>query len=223
MAGRFSSNRIDIPSWTNISPVSISLWFYLNTVNNPERLLGSDDAWEIRITQGWTPGSNRLANELFSSNTFPPNPTCSTTVMSASTWYFAVCTATFNVSANIYLNGVLEATGTCVDTPTGTTFSIGNRNGSAAGEGTDGVIDDVRVYDRILTAEEVGTIYACRGVDNIINGLLYRWLMNEGAEGSIMSGSDSIKDIVGGKHGTPVGSPVYTGSFLKGRTMTRWQ
>jgi hypothetical protein len=72
---------------------------------------------------------------------------------------------------------------------------IGNVNGK---------IDDVRIYTKSLSAAEIQTIYAARGHDNLLDGLVSRWLLNEKAKGVTVSGSNSVKDIgSGGNHGTP--------------------
>lgn len=218
MAATFSSNRIDFTSWTNLSPVSVCFWFYINpAIKDPERMFGSDDVWEIRVTTGWSPGSYRFSNELFG------DTACiSTTVISASVWYHGVCTAVSGTSRGVYINGISEATAGAAATPTGTTLSIGNRSGSAAGDGLSGIIDDVRIYNRILTADEIATIYACRGSDTILNGLQNRWLLNEGGSGVTMTGTGSVKDLTGTKDGTPASSPTYTESFIKlSRQLTR--
>jgi len=224
MAGSFSASRIDVSGWTNYSPVTLSFWFNLTSpLKDPERLVGSDDNWEVRVTQDWTPGSPRVANELFASTTQTP-PAYSTTVVAANTLYFVVASATYNVSSALYINGVLESTGTCVDNPTGTTFSIGGSSWAPLSSGLNGTVDDVRVYNRILTADEIATMYACKGTDGDTNGLVDRWLMDEGAEGNTMTGTGSVKNMVdGGANGTPNGTPAYIGSFIKKRRMTTWQ
>jgi hypothetical protein len=78
----------------------------------------------------------------------------------------------------------------------------------------DGIIEDVRIYNRALSAAEVQTIYAARGRDDIIYGLLHRWLLNEGYPGQLASGSGFIKDLAGRVNGTPSGSPPFTASEL---------
>jgi hypothetical protein len=210
MAGSFNGNRIDIASWVNYSPVSISFWFNITTLKTQNRLVGSDDEWEIRVTQDWSAGSYRLANELWGSGT--GTPPISTTVIAAATWYHAVGMGTSGGTAILYLNGVNEASGSCVDTPTNLTLSIGGRNTASVADGLIGFIDDVRVYNRILTEAEILTIYACRGCDNINNGLQGRWLMDEGAEGAACG---TIVDYTGNRNGTPNGTPTYAASWLK--------
>ncbi len=78
---------------------------------------------------------------------------------------------------------------------------------SDGGQVIDGVIDDARIYNRALSAEEMSTIHAARGHDGIVDGLVSRWLMNEGAPGVTVAGAGVVKDIGGGGNdGTPQGA-----------------
>lgn len=47
-----------------------------------------------------------------------------------------------------------------------------------------GPIFDVRSYNRALSVAEIAAIYYARGADNIVNGLVGRWLLNEKPDGS---------------------------------------
>ncbi len=74
----------------------------------------------------------------------------------------------------------------------------------------DGKIGDVRFYNRALSPAEIKSIYNSRGSDNIVNGLVGRWLMNEKTDGGTATVASSVIDISKeGNHGTPVNSPVY--------------
>jgi len=81
----------------------------------------------------------------------------------------------------------------------------------------DGFVSDCRIYNRALSLAEVQTIHALQGSDDIIYGLLHRWLLNEGAPGITASGAGTAIDLVGSQNGTPAASPVYQGSELKFR------
>lgn len=206
------ASRIDTTlTWINLSPVSISLWFKINTLNAvTNRLVGSDDDWEIRITNDWT-GNYRVSNELFASTVTSP-PAYSTTIVTTGVWYHAVGTSTQYGASVIYINGVAEGTiPNNNDTVSGTTLGIGCRYGSALSQGTNGILEDVRVYNRILSASEVATIYACKGMDNIYYGLQNRWLLNEGYLGEVVT---APKDMVGLNHCMPTDSPTYDESPL---------
>jgi hypothetical protein len=213
-----ASNYINVDAaWTNLTVATISLWVKINSFNaNANRFIGSNDNWEVRATTDWG-GVWHFTNELWTSTVTQPPLAMSTTVPVVGVWYHIAATVDATKFGQIYINGVLEASGVGADTATGTTLSIGNRNGAAANQCTNGVLDDVRVYTRVLGASEIATIFACRGADSIFFGLQNRFLLNERAEGAVASGAGIIKDCVGGRTGTPVNSPAYAGNFLKFR------
>jgi len=80
----------------------------------------------------------------------------------------------------------------------------------------DGEIDDCRIYNRGLSAAEIQTIYAARGADGIVDGLVGEWRLNEQSPGTVASGAGSVKDQSNeGNHGTPTnGTPEYRESEL---------
>jgi len=87
-----------------------------------------------------------------------------TQILSANTWYHIVATrdATNNAS-HIYINGVADTVGRIgsVSIPTsgfGHT-AIGRTGDDISGEYFPGIIDDVRIYNRQLSATEVASLY----------------------------------------------------------------
>lgn len=214
-------------AYTNYGTASIAVWCMVTNLHtsstSSNRIFGTDDLWEIRITTDWTGAGNpRFANELFSSTA--QTTLFSTTNVTAATWYHVVFTISggpgSGAVAQIYINGVLNAssTYTATDTPTGTTLWVGNRSGAASGQCFDGVLDDLRVYNRVLSAIEVQTIYNAGGSDHIWNGCVDRWLMNEGSSGATVSATaGSVKDQCNAFNAASVGSPTYTTSQLQWR------
>lgn len=78
-----------------------------------------------------------------------------------------------------------------------------------------GSLDDMRVYNRALSVPEIETIYASRGRDKIIDGLIGRWMFLEKSPSITASGTASVKDWTDqNTNGTPEGSPVYSESFV---------
>ena len=214
-----ASNYINVDgAWTNLTVATITLWVKLNALNatGAQRFIGSDDNWEVRATTDWG-GVWRFSNELWTSTVTQPPLARSTTIPTTGVWYHIAATVDATKFGQIFVNGILEASGLGNDTATGNTLSIGNRNGAGANQCTNGLLDDVRVYTRVLGADEIATIYACRGSDSIYFGLQNRWLLNEGPENAAASGASIIKDMVGARTGTPVSSPVWAGNFLKFR------
>lgn len=89
----------------------------------------------------------------------------------------------------VFLNGVLDFSLSA----SGTIFASSHRLGiggydedgtSETASEQDGDIEDVRYYNRILTAEEWATIHGTRGLDGIVNGLVTRWPINEEPDGN---------------------------------------
>jgi len=80
-----------------------------------------------------------------------------------------------------------------------------------------GSMYDFRIYKGIaLSLQKIQSIYHSRGSDNIVNGLVGRWLMNEKPDGSTATVASSVIDISGnGNHGTPANSPVYRAAPIK--------
>lgn len=143
-------------------------------------------------------------------------------------WHHAAVTYDGDSTANdpvFYFDGALVSTveiaassGTRSD-DVANDVTIGNRT---AGLGSDrqfyGRMEDTRLYDRILSAAEIQTIYTSEGVDGIVQGLVGRWPMNEQTPGTAASGAGSVKDVsVNGNHATPNDSPLYEASILKSR------
>lgn len=131
-------------------------------------------------------------------------------------WYHAAVSYNSGSSSNvpkIYLNGVSQSL-TVVSNPSGSLMtdagadmSIGNQEDGVVT--FDGYVGDARAYDRILSDAEIQTIYASRGHDAIVDDLVGRWLLNEGAPGTNPSGSGVIKDLSNyGNHGTPSAGPM---------------
>lgn len=82
-------------------------------------------------------------------------------------------------------------------------------------------LDDVRIYNRALSVSEVQTVYACRGIDSIVSGLVSRWIFSEGAPGSSPSVATQIRDLAGTNNGTAFSAALtnltYTATQLKYR------
>src|SRR5579885_2666223 len=83
----------------------------------------------------------------------------SVTSVQTNTWYHVVATWDSTAAMKIYVNGVLENTNATAQTRTanGAPLLIGNF--PAAGTPFNGLIDELSIYNRVLTATEVKNIY----------------------------------------------------------------
>jgi hypothetical protein len=146
----------------------------------------------------------------------------STTIISDDTWHFVVLTSNSTTGlVEVYVDGVLEDSQTSDTGIITTTFSDIARMTDTAGGADEffgGTYDDVRIYDRILSAAEVTTLFATRGVDGIVDGLRNRWLMDEGPVGLAATISGQNKDAAQDQNnGTPTSSPVFAEGELRSR------
>jgi hypothetical protein len=77
-----------------------------------------------------------------------------------------------------------------------------------------GSLDDIRVYNRALSLPEIETLYGTRGRDNLVNGLVGRWLFLDSPPGTVSSGTGQVKDMSDqGTHGTASGAPSFSESY----------
>lgn len=131
-------------------------------------------------------------------------------LITSNTWFHVAITYNDASTANdplIYINGASQSVTEFI-TPTGTrnsdaalNFTIG-----ASGNGSqpfDGMIQDVRVYNRILTVGEILTIYRGHGRRfPITSGLKGYWPLDDGPDATSADG-DTARDLSGnGNNGT---------------------
>lgn len=83
-----------------------------------------------------------------------------------------------------------------------------DNNGSPS-EFLDGAVDDARVYNRLVTPDEILEIHDMQGKDLIDDGLIFGTRLDDFPPGASASGANSIEDRSGnGNHGTPVNTPT---------------
>lgn len=202
-----SVSNITIPSIG-----TVSLWFKSNALDGNRRIIGSRDNFEIRT-------SNKTLIEDFCTAS---GLTLSTSI-TVDTLYHVLVRYDRSLLGNgdAWLNGTLVNSGIGhISIPGNALLTIGNRTGAANGDRFMGYIDDIRIYNRWLSNNEVLDIYYSRGSDFNVYGLLNRWLLLENAPNVAVSGvSGSVKDFMGNLNcSLAAGTPLYSESMIKVRT-----
>lgn len=178
---------------------TVSYWLRLDDNTAVRRPFGSTGLWEARTGGG---GSNVLTSDYLQSGTLV------TATLTPGVYQHVVFVQDVTGGNKLaYIDGVLV--GNISSTFAGAQNAILNIGVSAGGatQGWFGAIDDIRIYERVLSQEEIQTIFTCRGTDAIFDGLSHRWPMNEGAEGATSTG---LLDEIGGLDCTTItGTPVY--------------
>lgn len=130
-------------SLTNLLPFTISLWFNSSLLAGYRTLVGESS------TQGFYVNGNVL-------DYFDGGDNNGVTTLSTGTWYHAAVVVT-SADKRVYLNGNLDKE-TISGSNSFTVNAIG-RNGTGAGEYFNGLIDDVRIYNRDLSSIEIRQLY----------------------------------------------------------------
>lgn len=193
--GRIANNTI-----FNVTPnVTIMGWVYTTGTSAMQRIAS-------RYLNGAT------ANEQYGIDVFNMMPRFlvgTTGAMSTATggtittnrWYH-VCGVYNGATMLVYLDGVQVGSTTRSGTITSSTgvFSFGaDYNGTTATEFLTGSLEDIRIYGRALSAQEVQTISVLKGADGIANGLIIRLPLNTAAIGTTLAASAVIYDISNNK------------------------
>lgn len=131
-----------------------------------------------------------------------------------------VATSWDGVTCRHYINGV--AATPVVPGPTSIVdhsapLIVGSRGDFPALLGYDGSLDDFRMYDRILSSEEIETIFATRGNDGIVDGLVARFNMREKSVGSTSTGAEVVVDLspIQNNSSSITGTVLYVNSELR--------
>ena len=152
-------------------------------------------------------------------------------IPTSGTRYHVACVV--NVAGDvqqIYVNGQLDISAAAAFTPTafdntdcGGAALMANPDGTS--DESDGWGEDYRIYNRVLSAAEIETIFNCRGHDGIWFGLLNRWRVIEGAPGVAITVANSVKDLGNnGNHMSPnvgSGGPQWDYSYISGKRRFR--
>lgn len=142
--------------------VSVSVWVLLTSLASHEGILGQTSSLYPSggyfLRRDVTSEGGRFSMFIYDGASPEPRANA-TSAVTTNQWYHVV--STFNeTQLKIYVNGQLEKTTArvaSINYGTGGSFRIGSYGNG--GVPFPGIIDDVRVYNRALTAEEVQTLY----------------------------------------------------------------
>jgi hypothetical protein len=194
---------------------TITLWYYMRACG---AVMGFVNLMNVTSSTGVQIGT-RSCNDIGCwqyGGTYYVNMT---TLPSLNQWHFI--SYTYNTSGRLHSFSI--------DAGTPVTASVASQSGNpevcdfggnAYGEPMNGMIDDIRIYNRVLSTNEIQTIYNLRGNDHIVSGLIFRWTFMEGASGTVISGAGTIRDVSGNAHHNTLvyGSPKWANkqtSFLR--------
>jgi hypothetical protein len=140
-----------------------------------------------------------------------------TTALATGVWYYVAATYSTGGVITLYINGAQEAQGSGAATSipsASANVTIGAREYTGFEDYFNGSIDDVRIYNRTLSAAEVASLYAQSSQSLIKNsslGLVAHWTFEEG------TGTATADKTGNGNTGTLTNGPTWAGGkFGKG-------
>ncbi len=154
-----SSTYIDMDERIVEGTWSLAMWLKPRDIPYPS------DYYAVMHTDAWTPGTPhvhlRNTTSLWNVDTNGGPNISSTTVLQENEWYHCTYTVSFDgsSSAQIYINGVLESEGQGGSVPS----YFGPLNFGAWNNSSryyHGLMDDIRVYDHVLTEAELMSVMA---------------------------------------------------------------
>jgi len=229
-----TTEGIDLPGpvtvTKNRSALTGMAWVLFRSVTAPATAkifgysTGTNDTLS-RFTLQWQSGSSgqlRVGGRAL--DTDPQVLLQSATLLTVGRWFHVVGIIDYaNSFGYIYIDGALDIAGALTGTfgaaQTANTNTLDARWGDHEGsgnQGMNGLIEDGRLYNRILGPGEVKTIFSSRGKDGIWDGLLHRYPFDDGSPGSALvatvplSGAERIV-------GTPIGSPSFAAGTVSNR------
>lgn len=171
------------PSALNVTAYTAMCWA------RPGRLSSFQACFSRQVGTGsgesiWLGYNGTNVNTFISMTTTSFSITAGTGVVG--TWQHLAVSFNQSLSpmARLYLNGSQVGTGSGVGTLPATTRELmvgGNNNvaGLSLADSFQGLVDDIRIYNRVMGEQELSTIIAGRGKDGIVSGLLCRYALNE--------------------------------------------
>jgi hypothetical protein len=186
-------------------PNGFSTFVWLQASNNPAWVYEMGDSSALVLATSPTGTYCRIRNV---DSTFFDSP--SSTITGDGNWHHFGCV--FNKGANVltlYVDGVSSGTvstsGFTAFDEGGAPFYLGGRSYGSNGVG--GSIDEMRIYDRTVSSDEVSQIYRLTTPSGVDTGLKGHWSF----DGSDVSGATASDRSGSGSHGTLSGATITEG------------
>lgn len=178
---------------------TVMYWLRMDSTSGTRRPAGNTGGWEARCA-GTTLTSDYLQSGTLNTVTLVLNQL----------HHVAFVQDVGNGDRFGYLDGVAVSTILTASFPGAQNglLRIGVAPGGAT-QGWNGVIEDFRVYDRVMTQAEIQTIFACKGTDGFTQDIDLRFRMNEGVDAAAVASLINQTEVAPANTPTVTGSPVY--------------
>ncbi|KKL72323.1 hypothetical protein LCGC14_2086070 [marine sediment metagenome] len=197
------------------SAITVAAWVKIASATAEKKVIAkwSDSAGAFSYLLGIAGAADDKAQ--FVVNTGSNGVALGTTSLSVGVWHLIVGTYD-GVTVRVYLDEVEDGTVSLTGNISSNTapVRIGVGSGATSEQPMDGAIDDARIYDRVLSAEEVATIFASNGHDVIVDALQARFTFMEKGPGATAAGADVVDIGPNSLATTSVNTPTYSEGVL---------
>ena len=153
-----ASQYATLPSISVSYPFTLSMWVKPNAINSDYRLIGARNAVPGNVF--WAPSLFSAGAQLALWDGVGWNTLAGSGVFTTGNWYHIVVTVNSSLSARAYINGVGQAPVTVsAATWNVSSLSLGSTY-ATFGNYYNGAMDEVRLYNRVLTSQEINALYS---------------------------------------------------------------
>lgn len=208
--------RYDASANLNVTDCTLSGWFYIAAMTGrTATFFGGDNTGSLTVYATATAVNvSRKDSSLVATVA---------TVVPANTWTHIAVTVSGGTVTKLYINGALAASGTAGSAyATPSYLMIGSYN-TSGGNNINGYIDDVASIGRVLSADEIASIYNSNAPLNVIRNNYELMLANASTSGYVVgnaSGLFGYSDTTGNA-GTGAFALVTTNSTALGAPFNR--
>ncbi len=151
-------------------------------------------------------------------------------VVTAGTWYHIAATVDYTTGVEtIYVDGGVSvaaavAFAAAVSANTNSVSALIGADAGGTSGFMDGLLEDVRVYNKVLGPNTIQTIAALHGSDFVWDGLTNLWRLNDSPSGAL-SGTGTVVDLSptsNRRNGTQVNSPTWDSGVSRFRRKMRY-
>lgn len=205
----FYTGQAAVSNFTVPDPATICFWLILRGFNvSLNNLIGTATNWRAKFN---------VSTTKIEANFNQTASLASVSTVGIGTRIHLAFVNLRSTRGKLYFNGIEEGDNSGSSTPTSpNTLAVGGTNGVS--DNANGDMEDIRVYNRELSAQEIKNIYGANGLDLIYDGLINRWALTSKGDGTDI-GTDPIYDLTTArKHLTKVSNNVYfRGGFINPR------
>ncbi len=216
----------DLVTILNFAPPqqgTIVFWMDPGFATSKQRVFGAGGDYEVIVYD-----DGRVRNELFAAGSGTLNS--STGAVESSLWNHIAVTYVYDgtgpsTALEVYVGGDLDVVGAAGDpsVPSDTTLLLAHRAGASGGERYGGLLDDIRIYDHVLSEAEIKALsrppHFIAYDPDPPNGALHSdtwvnlsWTRGDFAIAHDVYLSDNFDDVNDGAEGTFQGNQ--TGTFI---------